>query len=125
MVIKVGGQIWLSQAILDTLVESLVRIAKRRHLGETRFERNQLRCEIWKCESWLVGNWIVVRRRFEKPNLMRAGRYERVHVRRRLVVARWLSVWSRSGVVLRSELVSAIKRKFSLNWYSRCYHADA
>ncbi|KZV44036.1 hypothetical protein F511_16597 [Dorcoceras hygrometricum] len=37
---------------------------------------------------------------------MRADRYERVHVRRRLVVARWLSVWSRSGVVLRSELLS-------------------
>ncbi|KZV54688.1 hypothetical protein F511_43051 [Dorcoceras hygrometricum] len=60
---------------------------------------NQLRSEIW----------IVVRHRFEKPNLVRAGRYERVHMRRRLVVARWFSVWSRSGVVLRSALLLFIE----------------
>ncbi|KZV49171.1 hypothetical protein F511_04440 [Dorcoceras hygrometricum] len=49
-----------------------------------------------------------MRRRFEKPNLVRAGCYERVHVRRHLVVSCWYGVESRSGVVLRSELVSAL-----------------
>ncbi|KZV52288.1 hypothetical protein F511_38461 [Dorcoceras hygrometricum] len=92
-----GGQIWLLQAILDTLVESLARIAKQRHLVETRFE--------------------VLRRCFEKPNLMRAGRYDHVHVRCRLVVACWLSVWSRFGVVLRPELVSAVSPVFSVTTF--------
>ncbi|KZV53721.1 hypothetical protein F511_27955 [Dorcoceras hygrometricum] len=51
--------------------------------------------------------WIVVRHRFEKSNMFRACRYERVLVRRLLVVTRWFSVLFRSGVVLISELVSA------------------
>ncbi|KZV17263.1 hypothetical protein F511_19284 [Dorcoceras hygrometricum] len=41
MVIKARGQIWLSQIILVTLVESPARVAKRRRLGETRFEQKE------------------------------------------------------------------------------------
>ncbi|KZV36880.1 hypothetical protein F511_18053 [Dorcoceras hygrometricum] len=87
MAIKAGCQIWLSQAILGTLVESPVRIAKRPRLGETRFELRKL---LVLCGPDRVCGFSVDRTSFGGVQIC-------------------FGIESRSGVVLRSELVSAVK----------------